>query len=827
MTRNDLIKKNFSVEGMHCAACSARIEKVVGGMDGVASIQVNLATEEARLEYDPAVVGEEEILERVKGLGFNFVPPREGRKLVLEIGGMSCASCSARIEKVVGGMAGVTGAVVNLATGGATVDYDPELTSPGAIITAIERLGFSAMVQEDEGGGDQAGERARLELARQRKELIPALVFGALLLLVSMGEMVGLPLPGLIDPRFHPASFALVQFVLLLPVLYSGRNFYRHGFPALFRGAANMDSLIAVGTGAALVYSSWNMVEILLGIDPFIRARDLYFESAGVIIALVSLGKFFEARAKIRTSDAIHQLMDLAPEQATVIDEDGSTREILASAIEVGNLLLIRPGERIAVDGIVEEGKSSVDESMLTGESMPVAKDPGQRVVGGTLNHNGALKVRADKVGRDTVLARIVELVRAAQGSKPPIANLADRISLYFVPTVMSIALVAALAWYFAGGASFTFSLRIFIAVMVIACPCAMGLATPTSIMVGTGRGAQLGVLIRDGAALEALEKIDTVVFDKTGTLTFGRPELVGVELTGPDERSRVLALAASLERMSEHPLAAALVKAAEGEGLALYEPDAVEAVPGRGIRGRVDGEEVRVGNLDFLVAEGIETGGAEDAAQGFADQGATTVFMAQAKRCAAVLAIADRLKDEAPRVVAGLKTMGINPIMVTGDNERTAKAVAGAAGIDEVFAGVLPEGKARTVAGLQEEGQHLAMIGDGVNDAPALALADVGIAMGTGIDVAVESGDIVLLRGDLATLLAAIGLSRAVMRNIRQNLFWAFAYNVVGIPVAAGLLFIFGGPTLNPMIAGAAMAASSVSVVSNALRLKFFSPAA
>ena len=818
-------KKNWRVEGMSCAACAARIEKVVAAMEGVISISVNLAAATATAEFEPDRVSAEEIEARVAGLGFRFTGDAASETVILAIGGMSCAACAARIEKVLGAMDGVVSASVNLAAATARVEFDPGQVSLRRIREAVAGLGFSAGIKAAD--TDDNGEQARAALAAQRRELVPSLVFGALLLTVSMGEMLGLPLPAAVSPEHNPLGFALLQFILLLPVLASGRHFYRKGIPALLRGAANMDSLIAVGTGAAFVYSTWNLVEIILNIDPYARARDLYFESAGVIIALVSLGKYFEAKAKTKTSAAIRELMDLAPETATIVREDGGTEEILAAEIEPGDLVLVRPGERIAVDGVVEEGESSVDESMLTGESMPVAKGPGDRVAGGTLNHNGAIRVRAERVGRDTVLARIVSLVREAQGSKPPIANLADRISLYFVPAVMAVALVSGLAWHLGAGAPFSTSLRIFIAVMVIACPCAMGLATPTSIMVGTGRGARLGILIKDGAALETLEKVDAVLFDKTGTITHGRPEVEFFGLLDRNEKEEeLLALAAAAESGSEHPLAAAVVRYAEKKKVSPAGYEDFTALPGAGIRAVARGREILIGNRGLLEDSGVRLPEeARERAGRLADGGATVMFMAVDKKPAAMFAIADQVKDEAAAVVAGLTAMGIEPVLLTGDNERTARAVAAKVGIERVLAGVAPEGKAETVAGLQEEGRVTAMLGDGVNDAPALARADVGIAMGTGIDVAMESGDIVLLRGELSGLITAIELSRAVMGNIRQNLFWAFAYNVVGIPVAAGVLRLFGGPTLNPMIAGAAMAASSVSVVSNALRLRFFRP--
>ncbi|MDH3360386.1 MAG: copper-translocating P-type ATPase, partial [Desulfobulbaceae bacterium] len=657
------------------------------------------------------------------------------------------------------------------------------------------------------------------------RNLVPALFFAAVLLVFAMSEMVGVQLPRAVSPEHAPFAFALMQLLLVAPIMWAGRNFFRVGIPALLRRAPNMDSLIAMGTGAAFTYSFWNLVEIGLGINALSRARDLYFESAGVLIALVSLGKYLEHRSRAKTSDAIGSLMQLAPDTAVLVRGDEQL-EIPVEEIEVGDLLLVRPGERVPVDGLVEKGASSVDESMLTGESLPVAKTVGETVAGATLNKNGALWVRAKRVGHDTVLARIIQLVREAQGSKAAIANLADRISFYFVPTVMVIAIIAGLGWYFVGHAEFTFALRIFIAVLVIACPCAMGLATPTSIMVGTGRGAQLGVLIKNGAALEMAEKITTVVFDKTGTLTYGQPELVDLEpLNGKLTANELLALVASSEVGSEHPLAEAIVRSAQEKDLALVEVEMFEALPGWGIKAKVAGHDLLLGNLSLMEDEKV-AGLNEDVqriASRFAEDGKTALYLALNGEMAAMLGIADRIKPEARMVVNRLQGMGIIVYMLTGDHEVTARSIAAQAGIDKVIAQVLPDHKAQKITQLQEQGGRVAMVGDGINDAPALAQADLGIAMGTGIDVAIDSGDVVLMKGTLDGVLVAFALSRATMRNIRQNLFWAFIYNIIGIPVAAGLFFMFGGPTLNPMLAGGAMAMSSVSVVTNALRLRFF----
>ena len=822
-------KQRVVIRGMHCASCSARIEKVLGATEGILAAAVNLAAESLDVEWEPARLSLADIAGIVKGLGFALVLPEKETKLALAIGGMTCASCAARIEKVVGDMAGVRTMQVNLATESATVVFDPDLVSQRQIREAIERLGFKAQAAGLAGGSDfeRQQEEAIIRLAAMAKRLYPAFTFAVLLLFLSMGEMAGLPLPSFLAPHQAPFTFGFVQFLLVLPIMWSGRNFYQFGFPALWRGAPNMDSLIAIGTGAAFVYSTWNLIEIGLGIEAMARVMDLYFESAGVLIALVSLGKYLETRSKVRTSDAIRQLMALTPEEATLLVGEVQ-KKIPVAEIEAGDILLVKPGERIPVDGAVVKGRSSVDESMLTGESLPVSKEVGDSVVGATLNKNGLLQMRAEKVGQDTVLARIITMVREAQGSKAPIANLADRISLYFVPTVMAIAVLAGLAWYFIGQAEFPFALRIFIAVLVIACPCAMGLATPTSIMVGTGRGAQLGVLVKSGEALEMAQKIDAIVFDKTGTLTYGRPELTDVQAVAPGmDADRILSLVASAESGSEHPLAEAIVNSAREKGLTLAEPSHFEAVPGRGIRAMALGEKVLLGNREFMVEQEVTglSAAVEQIAHGFAVAGKTALYCAAEGRLMAILAIADRLKNEVPATISALEKMGIKIFMLTGDNEITARAIGAQAGISEVFAQVLPDQKVEKVAALQAEGLRVAMVGDGINDAPALAKADVGIAMGTGIDVAIESGDIVLMKGHLSGLLAALSLSRATMRNIKQNLFWAFIYNIIGIPVAAGVLHLFGGPTLNPMIAGGAMAMSSVSVVSNALRLRFFTP--
>jgi Cu+-exporting ATPase len=819
------VEKMFSVGGMHCAACSSRIEKVLSQLAGVESAQVNLATEELRLRYDPQQIDVDEVSERVSGIGFSLSEQSGGEKSVgFAISGMHCASCSARIEKALRGVDGVAAADVSLADERAQVSYDGQRVSVRQLRETIEKLGFQAT--RSEGGGDEYSRRrqaAQQRLGEMKTRLIVSLVFAGLLFGVSMGEMVGLPLPSLIDPHRQPLAFGVLQLLLVLPVMILGRNFFLDGLPALWRRAPNMDSLIAVGTGAAFVYSTWGVAEIALGIDVQERVMDLYFESAGVIIALVSLGKFLEARSKLHTSDAISKLLQLTPETATLLDGD-EQRTIGVDEIGVGDRLLIRPGERVPVDGVVESGSGSIDESMLTGESLPVDKGKGDQVFGGTLNQTGALRVRTLSTGENTVLARIIKTVQQAQGSKAPIASLADRISLYFVPIVMAIAIASGLAWYLLGGADFSLSLRFFIAVMVIACPCALGLATPTSIMVGTGRGAQLGVLIKNGEALQTAERVGTIVFDKTGTLTHGRPEVSDFSVIADGyDGEQVLHLVGSLEQESEHPLAEALVRYARERRSGFEQAEAFRPLAGSGVSGTVAGQRVLVGNSRILEQHGITVPEQVRDDDSLSIAGKTMLFIAVDGECVAVVAIADKLKEDVPEAVTTLRRLGISVVMLTGDHPLTARAIGDQAGIDEVIAGVLPDEKQQKIEELQRSGTMVAMVGDGINDAPALAQADVGIVMGSGTDIAIESGDIVLMKSSLGGVITALSLSRAVMKNIRQNLFWAFAYNVIGIPVAAGLLYLFGGPTLNPMLAGAAMALSSVSVVSNALRLRFF----
>lgn len=755
--------------------------------------------------------------------------------LRFRIDGMACGACSARSQKALCKMKDIDSATVSLADGTAQVRPAEGALDNGLdafiqeVTDRVDKLGFKASYLppdvDEHDLWESEQEKTRADLALRRRRLVTEFIFAVPLVAVAMGSHWGMPLPSWLSPHDSPLIFALFQLLLTLPIIWSGRDFYRHGIPLLLRGAPNMDSLVAMGTGAALLYSLWSTLEIAAAASPeeaHQAVMGLYYESAGMLIALISLGKYLEAVSRTRTSEAIRGLMELTPEQVERMLPDGGVKEIPVRAVMPGDRLLIKPGSRIPVDGVVASGASSLDMSSLTGESMPVDVAEGDEVNAGTLNISGAFVMEARRVGSDTALARIIHLVREAQGSKAPIAGLADRISLYFVPAVMAVATAAALAWLFFGDLPFGDALRVFVAVLVVACPCALGLATPMSIMVATGRGAQLGVLMKNGTALEASGHLDTIVFDKTGTLTEGSPRLVSLHAEGMDE-NEALALAASLEAGSEHPLARAVLGEAEKRGLSTAAVEDFRAVGGAGVTGRADGHELLLGNERLLADHGVTLSSEQKAlVVSLADDGQTPLLLARDGALVSVLGVADPLREETPGVIRDLRAMGCRVMMLSGDNERTARAVASRAGIDDVVAGVLPDGKEKVVARLQSEGRRVGMVGDGINDAPALARADVGMAMGSGIDVAMEAGDVVLLRG-LPGVKTALGLGRATLSNIRLSLFWAFAYNVLLVPVAAGVLLLFGGPAMSPMLAGAAMSLSSVSVVLNALRLRTF----
>lgn len=735
-----------------------------------------------------------------------------------KIEGMTCASCARAVERATRRLEGVASANVNLATEKLAITFEPSVLSVSDIKKAVKNAGYKA-VEEDGGKSGDSNEKERRLLWRR---FIISVIVTVPLLYISMGHMAGLPLPGFIDPMMNPRAYAITQLILTLPVVAAGYRYYIVGFKTLLKRSPNMDSLVAIGTGAAMVYGIYAIGRIFMGDTDY--AMNLYFESAAVILTLITLGKYFETVSKGKTSDAIKKLMGLAPKTATVIKDDKEV-EIPVEEVMVGDIIIVRPGERIPVDGIVISGVTSVDESMLTGESIPVEKHEGDIVIGASLNKNGSIRYKATRVGKDTTLAQIIKLVEDAQGSKAPIAKLADIISGYFVPIVMILAVLSGLAWYVIGGESITFSLTIFISVLVIACPCALGLATPTAIMVGTGKGAENGVLIKSGEALETAHKVDTVVLDKTGTITEGKPKVTDVIAAGGISGETLVMLAASAEIGSEHPLGEAIVEHAKKIGLDIKDATEFKAIPGHGIEVTIEGRHVLLGNRKLMDDRNISLEELAEASDRLANEGKTPMYAAIDSMAAGIIAVADTVKATSKKAIETLHKMGIKVVMITGDNSRTAQAIARQVGIDRVLSEVLPEDKSNEIKKLQSEGSKVAMVGDGINDAPALAQADIGIAIGSGTDVAMESADIVLMRSDLMDISKAIQLSRSTIRIIKQNLFWAFAYNTVGIPVAMGILHIFGGPLLNPMIAGAAMSLSSVSVVSNALRLKRFKP--
>ena len=738
-----------------------------------------------------------------------------------KLSGMTCAACAMTVEMAVKDLETVEDVSVNLATERLSLLPKAGFDSQ-QVLDAVAEAGYHAEEKGKNRPSDVSEEAAMKaqELQKKKQQLLILLVTTLPLLYISMGSMVGLPLPSFLDHMVHPLVFVLSQLLLTLPAVWIGRGFYQRGFRNLIKRHPNMDSLIAVGTSAAFFYSLYSVSQVFLGHHPFVH--QLYFESVAVIIALVLLGKYLESSAKGRTSQAIQSLLELVPSQATVI-RYGEAVTIDTEDIRVGDIIRIKPGERMPVDGLVTEGQTFVDESMMTGESVPIEKKVGDTITSATINQNGSIDYQASRVGSDTTLAQIVRLVEEAQGSKAPIAALADKISLYFVPIVLSLATLSALGWYFLAGESLSFSLSIFVAVLVIACPCALGLATPTAIMVGTGKGAENGILIKSGQALEAAYQLDTIVLDKTGTITVGKPSLTDLLPLSDFNRSDLLQLIASAEQHSEHPLAQAILEAAEEEGLDLLPVSHFEAMVGRGLSAQVEGKQLLVGNESLMKEKNIDSSVFQEQLLELSQEGKTAMFVAVDGWLAGILAVADEMKSSSLSAVQKLQSMGLEVIMLTGDREETATAIAQKAGIQKVIAGVLPDGKATAIKNLQEAGKRLAMVGDGINDAPALVQAAVGIAIGSGADVAIESADVVLMHSDLQDVVKAIKLSQATIRNIKENLFWAFAYNTLGIPIAMGLLHLFGGPLLNPMLAGLAMSLSSVSVVANALRLGRF----
>ena len=820
------MKKNYQLGGISCQVCVNKIEKKLSKLEGIKEAIVNLSTEKLSVDYDETILKEELIVETVKKLGYEIEEESDLKDVELDIDGISCQVCVNKIEKKVSKLNGVKSVIVNLANSRGKIVYDSDVIKLSEILEVMKKMGYTGSKHEESSENLKDKEKEE-HLKREFLEFKIAIIFSVVVFYIAMGTMIGLPVPAIISPDINPLNFAIVQLILSLPVVYIGRRFYLVGIKQLFMKSPSMDSLIATGTGSALIYSIYGTFKIAEGDYHYVHS--LYFESAVVILALILLGKYLEGVSKGKTSEAIKKLMSLKSKKANLI-RNGEIVQVDIEEVEKGEILLVKPGESIPVDGKVIDGNSTVDESMLTGESIPIDKAAGDTVYGASINKNGSLKIEATAVGKDTVISKIIKLVENAQGSKAPIAKIADKVSAYFVPIVMIIATAAGIIWYYLGSQGIVeinntpsiFALTIFISVMVIACPCSLGLATPTAIMVGTGRGAELGILIKSGEALEKAHKVNTVVFDKTGTLTEGKPKVTDILTMEGYKENDTLQIAGALELHSEHPLGEAIVEEAKNRGLTFPEVNDFISITGQGVCGKIEESEVLIGNVKLMKAKNIEITMKKELDK-LASQGKTPMYMAIDGKFLGIIAVADVMKEEAVDTIKELKTRGYKIGMITGDNKITAEAIGKQVGIDMIFAEVTPEDKYLKVKELQEEGYNVAMVGDGINDSPALVQADIGIAIGGGTDIAMESADIVLMKRNLKDVLTAMDLSNATIRNIKQNLFWAFIYNTLGIPIAAGVLYPFTGHLLNPMIAGGAMAMSSVSVVTNALRLKKF----
>lgn len=808
--------KNIKIEGMTCAACSKAVERITRKLDGVESSNVNLATGKLNITFDKEKVMLETIIDAIEKGGYKATLDTVIR--TVKIGGMTCAACSKAVERTVKRLDGVVDANVNLANEKLTVEFEKDKINISKIKEAIKKAGYLVINLEND-SIDKDKERKEKDSKNLFNRLVASSVITIPLLIISMGSMFGLKLPTMINPMENPFNFALIQFILTTLVIIIGNKFFRVGFKSLIKGNPNMDSLISIGSLASYLYSIYAMIEIYNGNGHAVHEK-LYFESAATILTLITLGKYLESKTKGKTSEAIKKLMGLTPKTAT-IERDGKEIVIPIDDVEVSDIVIVKPGEKLPVDGIVVYGTTSIDESMLTGESIPVEKAKGSNVIGASINKNGHIKYKATKVGGDTALAQIIKLVEEAQGSKAPIARLADVVSGYFVPTVIILALISSIGWYIYEK-DFVFALTIFTSVLVIACPCALGLATPTAIMVGTGKGAEMGVLFKSGTALEETHKIETVVFDKTGTITEGKPKVTDIISKNISDENLLL-IAASAEKGSEHPLGEAIVLKAKEKNLEFKAIDKFKAIQGKGINCEIENDNILLGNDKLMISSNIDIEGFNDDYKSLAQQGKTPMFIAINSELKGIIAVADTVKKSSKEAIEKLHSMGIEVAMLTGDNKITASAIAKEVGIDVVVSDVLPNEKASVIEEFQNNGKKTAMVGDGINDAPALAKADIGIAIGSGTDVAIESADVVLMKSDLIDVPLAIKLSDKTIKNIKENLFWAFGYNTLGLPIAMGVLHIFKGPLLNPMIAALAMSFSSVSVLLNALRLKNF----
>jgi Cu+-exporting ATPase len=808
MAKDSKKKAEIKISGMHCASCALNVEKSLQGLEGVGEAQVNFGTEKATVEYDPDKLKLQDLENTVEDAGYGVV----NEKVIIKVGGMTCAMCVQAIEEVLGKISGVSEVNVNLAAEKAYVTYNPQMTSVAKMREAIEDLGYEYLGLEGETSEDQEEKLRRADLNGKRNRFIVAFAV-SLPLMVLMYAGVMLP--------FNMAYFMLA--VTILPFIYVSHPIFSAAYRSLQNRSLNMDVMYSLGIGVAFISSILGTFNIVL------TPEFMFYETALMLAGFLMLGRWLEARAKGRTGTAIKKLVGLQAKTATILpeNEDGSGVEtqVPVEDVRVGDTVLVKPGERIPVDGKVVSGESYVDESMITGEPIPSLKNAGSSVVGGTINQNGVLKFQAQKIGKDTTLAQIIKLVESAQGSKPPVQRIADRAVSYFIPTVLTIAIVAFIVWYFLLGSTLLFGLTILISILVVACPCALGLATPTAVTVGIGRGAELGILVKNGEALEISEKLTTVLFDKTGTLTKGKPEVTNIIGTGLDDKT-LLYIAASVEKNSQHPLAEAIVTKAMDNDIKLSDGDEFNTFAGKGVSAIVNGKAVLIGNRTLLMENDVEiSGGNEENISKLEEEGKTAVLVALNNAFSGILGVADTLKENTPLAISELKNMDLEVAMITGDNPRTAAAIAQKIGIDQVMAGVLPEDKSAEVKRLQDKGEVVAFVGDGINDAPALAQADVGIAIGSGTDVAIESGEIVLIKDNLLDAVAGVQLSEKVMGRIKLNLFWAFAYNVILIPVAAGLLYPTFGITFRPEYAGLAMALSSVTIVTLSLLLKGYIP--
>lgn len=820
--------ETYTVEGMHCASCAINVEKAVSKLSGVNSASVNQVTEKLTVDYDQNQLSIEDLSKAVDKAGYTLITPTatkvfdEDSLQSYSITGMTCASCAQTVEKAVAALEEIDSANVNLATEKLSVTWNGPVNT-NLIQETVEKAGYHAelaLTAKEQYELDEARKEAKLN--KMKSILIKMAAFTIPLFILTMGPMVGMPLPAFLDASINPGTNAVVQLILTTPVLYFGRDIFKRGFKTLFNGHPNMDSLIAVGTSAAYIQGLVMTVLILLGRVHTHDHLELYFESAAVILTLMTLGKYMEEIAKGKTSSAIKSLMDLAPDTANVVRENGQVETIPVEMLKIGDIIQVRPGESLPVDGEVIEGRSSIDESMLTGESLPVEKNPGDLVTGASINKTGAFKYKATRIGQDTMISQIVRMVQDAQGSKAPIAKLADVISGYFVPIVIGIAIVSFLFWYFIMGEPLNFALNIFISVLIIACPCALGLATPTAIMVGTGNGASQGILIKNGSTLENIHNADTVLLDKTGTITEGEPVVTDFKINEGYDKERILQLVASAEAVSEHPLGTAIVKYSEEHGINLLPTNDFESITAHGIQAVIEDDTITIGNKKLMdKLNGLNTE-MEEQAQNLAKEAKTPMYIALNGEAVGVVAVMDPIKETSNEAIDQFHELGLEVIMATGDNQYTADVIGEKIGVDRIYSEVLPEDKSTIVEEIQSQGKKVIMVGDGINDAPALAQADIGMAVGSGTDVAIESADTILMHDDLRDVAKAIDLSHATIRNIKQNLFWAFGYNTIGIPVAMGLLYqFFDGPLLSPMFAAAAMSLSSISVLLNALRLR------